>query len=384
MKTKLDEFLDNPNTNLDRNFPFKTIYADESNNIRVARLTPTGANNDLKYLYFVIGGIAVPKDNGTELENIYEYINAKQIPTDAKLKYFAEGKSKFKDILKSSRINKFFTFLIDNELMIHVQIHNYLFYSLVDIIDSLFDDKDIKFDFYIMINRELKTALYDVLIYDYDALLSLLYQYKYPSIENNEIASFINDLLNLYKYNHELYFQDKDPYYPIFSILNDLIESSREKKELAFLQNNKEYVLEKDLWSLYYHHMISFLDTHKIFDEEAQIMRFFKKLDSDYEKKLNVEFSASENFIGIQLSDVICGFTAKLMNFIESNSEKSLANYVEKLTKESNQIVVLYKYFLLLDKSVDNCQFTILKTLPISVEYKLSWFKKIIKEKIEN
>ena len=104
MKTEIDIML---NT-IEKCYEFnrKTnciLYYDESNNIRKARLTENGTNNDIEHMYFVLGGIAVPIGKEEVVENFINKIPQNEREGEKKFKYFSHQKSDFVDCLKSDR-----------------------------------------------------------------------------------------------------------------------------------------------------------------------------------------------------------------------------------------------------------------------------------------
>ena len=82
------------------------MFFDESNNIRVVRLTENGTNENIHNIYFVLGGLAYPETSDVDLSDIFSYIGVSQIPNDAKLRFFTRGETEFKKILKETRLLK--------------------------------------------------------------------------------------------------------------------------------------------------------------------------------------------------------------------------------------------------------------------------------------
>lgn len=76
----------------------RTIFFDESNNFRKGVIgTEKDNNEDLENLYFTLGGIAT-KDP-INFPELLDYIGAKQIPRDAKYKFFTLKHNGFTDAL---------------------------------------------------------------------------------------------------------------------------------------------------------------------------------------------------------------------------------------------------------------------------------------------
>lgn len=121
----------------------KTLYFDESNNIKKGIIGQDKDNNeDLGNLYFVLGGIAV---NGCiDFDDLLKYVGARQVPTDSKFSFFAFKKNKFEEAIKQSRLRKFFEYLLKNIISIHFNVLHYMHFALTDILDSLIEEKRCK------------------------------------------------------------------------------------------------------------------------------------------------------------------------------------------------------------------------------------------------
>lgn len=87
-ETKLDDFI---NLFKERRQSIKlnrTLYFDESNNIKKAIIGHEKDNNeDLENLYFVLGGIAL--NENLNFDELLNYVGARQKPVDAKFNFFA-------------------------------------------------------------------------------------------------------------------------------------------------------------------------------------------------------------------------------------------------------------------------------------------------------
>lgn len=95
----------------------RTIFFDESNNFRKGVIgTEKDNNEDLENLYFTLGGIAT-KDP-INFPELLDYIGAKQIPRDAKYKFFTLKHNGFTEAIAQPRLRKLFEYLKEKDIVI--------------------------------------------------------------------------------------------------------------------------------------------------------------------------------------------------------------------------------------------------------------------------
>ena len=82
--------------------------------------------------------------------------------------------------MESKRATGFLNWLADSGLYIHYSTLNNLFYSLVDIVDSLWETHPQC----IMYFWEIKSALYDFVIEHQDEVVSIFVKYTYPDVKD--------------------------------------------------------------------------------------------------------------------------------------------------------------------------------------------------------
>lgn len=352
------------------------MFFDESNNIRVVRLNDNGTNENIHNIYFVLGGLSYSSKLNLDLNDIFAYIGAKQIPIDAKLKYFSRGNTDFKEILKETRLLKYFQFLKEKSIYIHFNVFHFLYYSLIDILDSLFEEDDVNKQVYFAYHFILKSDLIEVLDYKYEKVLKILREFDYPNIPNNKVIVFISELLDLYTKILDEYFDENSPDNFTKEMLRQMIKAKRKKNNLLFLENNEKLVITKSLFEIYLHNACLFHQENKIFDDEFTIKEKFEKVDSNYETKLNMKFKKSHDDRGIQLSDVLSGFIAKMLNFISSKTFEEIDDFIEDL--DDNSINILKLFFEILDYSDDYCQYFFVWQIPNYVLRKFNYFNQKI------
>lgn len=356
------------------------MFFDESNNIRVVRLTENGTNENIHNIYFVLGGLAYPETSDVDLSDIFSYIGVSQIPNDAKLRFFTRGETEFKKILKETRLLKYLQFLKEKNIYFHSNVYHFLYYSLIDILDSLFEEDDVNRGVYYTYHLTFKSDFIEVLDFQYERVLSILYEFEYPNIPEEKTLEFIEKLLDLYTEVLNENFDDSVPENFTKELLRQMIKSKKNKSNLLFLNDNERFAISEGLFGIYLHNACLFNAENKIFDEEPSIKNKFENNDPNYELKLNMKFKKSHDEIGVQLSDVISGFMAKMINFISNKTTNQINEFVKEL--DSNSYNSLKLFFQILDYSNDYCKYFFVWQLPAYIMRKFSYFRELINLKI--
>ena len=134
------------------------FYYDETGNCRKFSLKENGFNfNDAINKNFILGGIAIKqKQEPLNFDFLYSDLGfVKDEQDELKFKNVYHNSKNFLDFIGSNRATAFLKWLNNNNIYIHYLTLNNLYYSLVDIVDSLETEEIIKF------NVKLKNALYN-------------------------------------------------------------------------------------------------------------------------------------------------------------------------------------------------------------------------------
>ena len=91
-------------------------------------------------------------------------------------------------------------------------------------------------------------------------------------------------------------------------------------------------------------------------------------MDDKYETKLNAEFSDSENWREIQISDAISGFVGRLYNFLSKTDHLHIWNFSQALDKESESYKTLRAFFDLMTRSNEVSEVCFMKTTPLFID----------------
>lgn len=376
--SKLDDFINSsmdfaPSIKLNR-----TFYFDESNNIKKGIIGKEKDNNaDLENLYFVLGGIATKEP--LNFEELLKYTGVRQMPVDAKFNFFAFKKNKFTDAIAQSRLRKFFEYLLKNKIIIHFNVLHYFHFALVDILDSLIEEQDANQYAAFMYYHDLQSDMTEVLYNDFNRLHSILVNYEFPNVPREKANAFINKILDLYTDNLCNYDLNAMENFTK-ELLRQIIKAKRSKNNLLFLENNKSFVIIDSVFENYLSRMIEFKDK-KYFDNELFITNSLEQMDTDYKTKLNVDFWDSKEHREIQICDVICGFTARLYNFISHNSEEEIMKFCYALDINLESYKTLRTFFELMNISDDESNVCFKKFTPMFIERRFMLMFKLIMER---
>lgn len=288
-----------------------TFYYDETNNIRKFYLTDTGTNVP-EHNNFVLGGIVLAE--GNNLPDITHLRTKLQMQSNApEIKFIHVAKGDFEQVLASKNLRIILSWIIENGISIHYSSVNIIYWTIVDIIDSILTED--QFKQYQQYHQHLKNELYRIANLNKSAFLALLKRHRYPNIKRVSTSEFIADVQAYI--NTHCPDDDKLP----TTLLSALIEKSASLPELAFLVDEEDDMLIESFTNFYTQPMMIFKNATHIFDREIQIERI---LDSakfkDSSRPVNYSFSDSKSTPGIQIADVVTGFLGKYQCFVEKHS----------------------------------------------------------------
>lgn len=359
------------------------FYYDETNNFRKVLLKEEGKFNiDNINSTFVLGGLVLEEElEPLSIEEARTLFNLQPTIREIKLKHFGQGN--FIDILKSKKLSKFFEWILEKNIYIHLSATNLLYYSIVDIIDSVIDfskwEKELKlyYNAYLVnigvppisfenYYREslflLKNELYEAIIYNIKKVTSLFIKYNYPNIDKSKVREFYNNLFEIINIDEK-----KHPH------LYTFYELFSSPKEAPFITNNEDKVLIDSFLTFYTRNVILFRNSKHIFDEEKSIINELRKYNPI--ENLNYEFKNSKNNTFIQFSDVIVGFAGKFYDYILNTDIITIKN----LNLDDIQRLNLSKWIKIINRSEDKCPAFTQAILPLKsfLEKKEIFFSKV-------
>ncbi|MBR6986425.1 MAG: DUF3800 domain-containing protein [Ruminococcus sp.] len=321
-----------------------TFYYDESGNCRKFSLTESGFNSyDALKGDFVLAGVAHEGNRiEVDVDKLHAILGYQQNQKELKFKHLYHNAKDFLSFIGSKRALAFLNWLDGSGLYIHYSTMNNLFYSLVDIVDSLWETHP-QCAIYMW---DFKSALYDFVIQHQAEVVSIFVKHTYPDVK--DVSSFCSELCELIKtYNNE------DDYYPGFflELFRQMLKTAGRLNKMIFIQENEPLVLIDGYYGLYLARCMEFSESYHIFDEEQTVIEKFKEVQliENGVPINNWRFVKSHEEILIQVSDLLAGLLRKLFMFLDSNNDIQIQRLSESLTMDQRKgFALLYE---LLSKS---------------------------------
>lgn len=288
------------------------LYHDETNNIRRLSISELGLNvPDNKT--FVIGGIALmPGGEIAGWTQLRKLLNVQPSAPEIKFEHLAKGN--YEDVLSSCKLALFLQWLLDQTIMIHYSAMDPLYWSILDIIESLMTNERIQINEYHM---ELKTELHHAVAQNLPGFLALLHGYSYPNVSRSQVRPFLVAVLKFV-----------ERYVPVdrsaatYLLKQTLRQAARlPQLELTFLHDNEPGELIADFSIHFMQRIYAFKNAFHVFDEETFIEKIFAKIElRDGARRLEYRFANSKAEVGIQLSDVVVGLVGRHFSYLQDHS----------------------------------------------------------------
>lgn len=286
------------------------MYYDETNNIRRLTLSEKGLSVPDNRT-FVIAGIALmPGRTISGWESLQTALRIQ--PTAGEIKFKHVAPSGYEDALASPKLTQLLAWLLDNEILIHYSALDVVYWSIIDIVDSLLGD-----DFAMMrFHLELKNELHHAVSRNVPAFMSLLHSFDYPNVERAKVQPFLAAVS-----------QFLDAHAPTdrnigTTILKQAVRHAATRElELVFIHDNEPGELNDNLSCHFLHCMCIFKNAAHTFDRETYVERILSNREiRDGDRRLNYRFSDSKDEAGIQLSDVVAGLLGRHFSYLQDHS----------------------------------------------------------------
>lgn len=310
-----------------------TLYYDETNNIRRLHVVSDGLNWDDPQC-FVAGGVAHGgKARTLDLTDLRSAMRIQKSSQEIKLKHIAKGA--FLDLLTSAKIEIALRWIGDQGLLIHYTVIDPMYWSVVDIIDSILAEVDAPA--MLMYERLLKSDLYTILRHDQNTTLDLFRRHSYPDVGPENRAVFIGQLLELLEFKSDLL-----PHVN-YMMLKGVIQMARNLENLPFLQGESPNILIDSFGPFFAQRIFMLKNATHILDAEDVIKDYLLSADlRDGDAELtNYRFAVSHEEPGIQLSDIVVGILGKMFSFIRDIDTATLHSAVASLTTQQARNLVL-------------------------------------------
>lgn len=229
------------------------------------------------------------------------------------------------DCMKSKRVTSMLDWIDTNSLYIHYSHINNLYYTLVEIIDSITSIEEIEeygFDYF-----SVKNTFHKMLVGKEMPLQKLMFEYCYPNIKSEDIENFCNSLLKLFEIRYQQTVEEK--------FITGLIKKASKSNEMIFIQNNEDYIMQKNYVEFYINPIRTYQNSEHIFDEELEIQEAFNRyrFTKNGVEIDNFKFVNSKTDVLVQVSDVIAGILGKMFSYINISDLKKIRKDVNALNE---------------------------------------------------
>ena len=211
------------------------FFYDETNNVRKFWITDDGLNQ--KPTNFLLGGLVHKKSTPiTGIEELITSLHIQKSATEIKFNQLATGS--YLGVLNSKRIQTLLRWLNEKDIFIHYSKLNLLYWSLVDIIDSVWDEPDLRQ--YMPYVIQIKGELFNLANADLDRFVPLLKKYRFPNVKRAEIKAFMLEI------SEHLDSVAKKPLTDISELVLMMLQKASNLEEPPFIIDNKDDILIED------------------------------------------------------------------------------------------------------------------------------------------
>ncbi|MEP1383060.1 MAG: DUF3800 domain-containing protein [Paraglaciecola sp.] len=303
-----------------------TFYYDETNNIRKLYLTDLGLNVEQDDNFVLAGILHKGIQNDADFSALFDTLNLQKTVKELKFKHIAKGP--FLDILKSKKLCTVLCWLSKNGFYIHYFNLNLLYWSVVDMVDSIIGE--LNNPFYIMNHMQIKSDFYELANSNRSVFLRNLKDFNYPNVRGDRCDDFCLWLIAFVN-NQGVILPDLNK-----NILNGLVKESLSIDELPFISGFREGELISEFMVFYLRNLYLYKNSKHVFDEEHQIEDNLKDfpLTENSVPLNNYEFVRSHDYKAIQISDVVAGLFGKYFTYLKNVSDEQLIMDKAELTSQ--------------------------------------------------
>lgn len=293
------------------------FYHDETNNIKKLRLGVQGFNVTEPGV-FVLGGVVhdgAPRS--FDPESLRNAMHIQRSAGELKLKHVAKGE--FLDLLTSDKLTTFLQWISDNDLFVHYHALDPLFWSLVDIMDSIL--YRLGEPRLMELHIRLKADLTALLRANLPETTSLFYRYNYPDLAPENRKPFLNELISM--------LEQSDDVLPEFNsmMLKGMLQAGRDLPSLDFIEGCTPHLLIESFTIFYLKRIALFKHSTHILDMEDSIRDDLQsmKLVSGGQPVKNYRFADSKSEPGIQVSDIVVGLIGKMYSYFAGTTRDEVS-----------------------------------------------------------
>jgi Protein of unknown function (DUF3800) len=294
-----------------------TFYHDETNNVRKLHIGPQGLNV-AECKIFVLGGIVHEgKPHPIDIQPLRQVLQIQKTANEIKLDRVA--RDKFLDLLQSTKLRTFLRWIMESGLMIHDHDLDPLYWSFVDIIDSILANggHPMLYQFH----AGLKSDLALILRSDLAATIDIFHRYGCPSLAPESRKPFLEDLIDLVERNSAAL-----PSFN-FQMLKGFLQMGRRLDSLVFIEDNLPNRLIDNFSFFYLNRIAIFKYSSHVLDMEDTIRSKLLKtpITTGGIPATHYRFVDSKIETGIQLSDIIVGVLGKMHTYFTETPKDEVA-----------------------------------------------------------
>ncbi|PIR00611.1 MAG: hypothetical protein COV66_05505 [Nitrospinae bacterium CG11_big_fil_rev_8_21_14_0_20_45_15] len=295
-----------------------TFYHDETNNIRKLHIAERGLNVE-KLKVFVLGGIVHEgSPRFIDIGLLRQAMGIQKSTKEIKLKHIAKGD--FLDLLHSERLSIFLKWIIDNGFILQYHSLDPLYWSVVDIIDSILPFLN---DAPALIpgHALLKSDLNEVVRKDLSAAIDIFRRYNYPDVSPENGNLFLDELIALVERNDNVLSE-------LHTIkLIEVLQAGKKLEHLEFIEGFSPHKLIESFSYFYQNRIAIFKYSAHIIDMESIVQNTFadRPLTEKGKPVTNYRFEDSATEVGIQISDIIVGVLGKMHTYLSEASANKVA-----------------------------------------------------------
>lgn len=288
------------------------FYYDETDNCRKVILTERGFNDNSDSKIFVLGGVMGENENSLNTFNM-DFLKRKlQLHpklNEIKFKDIFKEKKEFLTLFNSRKLETILKIFLESDLYIHFYAIDLLYFSTVDIVDTL----DSAFNKSFVENQKIKNELYNIIKKNQKEFDEKAYELNYPNIEVEKLSffyDFIKTLIRKEKKDYLLKFFESDISDVPFIANNPQLKNKKNPRNIDMIEHFGEFYTSN---LSTFKNSIHFLDKEKfiedILDEMYKILEFRPE-------DINYKFIDSKESIFIQLSDILVGIIKIYLKYI--------------------------------------------------------------------
>lgn len=355
----LNMFAGQPLYGLEEEYAF---FYDETNNIRKFWIRDDGFNEPPKN--FVLGGIVHKKSRPlTGLDELVKSLHIQKSAKEIKFNQLATGS--YLGVLNSRKIRTLLEWLIANEVFIHYSNFNILYWSLVDVVDSFWDEPELRQ--YMPYVMHIKGELFNLANADLDRLVPILKKYRFPNVQRNSSCAFMMEFSGL------LESVSKKPQSDISKLVIYMVRKAANLPELPFIMDNDDDILIDSFDNEFLRPLYIYPTSSHTFDNETEVQEALGNTQVEYKRRfVKYSFVDSRDLIEIQLSDGICGLLGSHFNFLEEHSVEELIDIKQSLNPVQRQTLSLLSK--LIDISDAQSNGFMHRISPMDSDYKNDYF----------